>query len=51
MTFGGQIIIDNGILGGDTDLFDLDIVNPFLDLDLSQLSFDSVLLQENQIFV
>ena len=50
MTFGGETIIsdtnDEGL-----DLFSLPTINPFLDLDLSQISFKDVLLQEDQIFV
>jgi hypothetical protein len=34
-----------------TDLFDQPIVTPFLNLEMSQISFESVRLQNTQIFV
>ena len=50
MTFGGQIIIQDQI-EEEKNIFEQNTVNPFLDLDLTQIQFRSVLLQQNQIFV
>jgi len=49
MTFGGQIIISDQIDG--QDLFDLRIVNPFLNLKMNQISFSDLLVQDNQVFL
>ena len=48
MTFGGQTILSSDDY---KDLFKLKKIRPFLDLKMSQISFSTVLLQENQIFV
>eukprot|EP00354_Favella_ehrenbergii_P004465 CAMPEP_0170451608 /NCGR_PEP_ID=MMETSP0123-20130129/789_1 /TAXON_ID=182087 /ORGANISM="Favella ehrenbergii, Strain Fehren 1" /LENGTH=129 /DNA_ID=CAMNT_0010713349 /DNA_START=549 /DNA_END=938 /DNA_ORIENTATION=- len=49
MTFGGQVILT--VDQFKPDLFKNDTVRPFLDLDMDQISFKTVLLEENQIFV
>ena len=49
MTFGGQTYLNSEVV--DSDILTKPIVNPFLTLKMSQISFHTVLLQENQIFV
>ena len=52
MTLGGQSIVQDQIyLSDSTSVYLNDTVNPFIQIDLEQLSFKDVLLQTNQIYV
>ena len=50
MTLAGMIVLED-MVDTTQDLFAMETVNPFLQMDLEQLSFRNVLLQGNQIFV
>ena len=49
-TYGGTSLLADDLLGS-AKLFDLPKVNPFLNITMPQIKFNSVHLQNNQIFV
>ena len=51
MTPAGYVQVADTIDATETDIFDQDPINPFINVELEQLSFNSVLVQNNQIFV
>ena len=50
MTVGGQVILQDQYSYAD-NIFDLTTVNPFIAMPLSLITFNQVLLNENQIYV